>query len=657
MDLSMGVVGRFVSSFAGRAEQTGLVYAAAAGMATFQRGLLPRNTRDQAIVTGATTAAAYGVAIASQSVIDGMAHRIVGDRGSDAIGRGRMVALAGDIAAVGVGGATQVLFAETDSEKWPRAALRTLGRGLLATGVAGSLVTIAEEVIDRRDGVADGVRFPVALPLGAALGGLGYYIVRRREMAARAQEAEAASERAEVSAQRALVMSVGVASALGVVAVTERLAANVVAAGLEWSIGANPALARPVGHVAALGGLFAAGVVAYDRALVQQERGSDAIEAAYNVPPEVENVSGGPRSLVAWEPLSREGRRFVGMALSASEITEVMDEPAVDPLRLYVGLESAGDPGSRVDLMLDEMLHMGAYERGTICVFAPTGSGYVNYVATETVEYLTRGDVASICLQYSKRPSFMSLDKVALGRMQIRDFLRAISMRIQMMPEGQRPRLLLFGESLGSHVSQDAFLHRGVQGLHAMGIEAAVWLGTPHASEWRHSIVDHPPLPDDLAEIASPAELQALGEERLKELRYCLLTHHEDPIPKFTPKLIVQKPKWLGDPAEREPGLPKETVWTPYGTFLSVGIDLLNAMNIKPGQFHAFAHDYRSDIRPVVQQVFRLESDEQQAERIDQALRDREALWARKRVIADEMSKANDVIMKKLGEFSDAVGV
>lgn len=653
----MGVVGRFVSSFAGRAEQTGLVYAAAAGTATFQRGLLPRTTRDQAIVTGATTAAAYGVAIASQSIIDGMAHRVVGDRGADSVGRGRMVALAGDVAAVGIGGLTQMLFAETEHEKVPRAVLRTLGRGLAATGIAGSLVTIAEEVIDRRDGVDDGVRFPVALPLGAALGGVGYYVVRRREMAARAQSAEAAEESVEVSAQRAVVMSVGVASALGVVAVTERVAANIVAAGLEWALGANPALARPVGHVAALGALFGAGVVAYDRALVQQERGSDAIEAAYNVAPELETVSGGPRSLVAWEPLSREGRRFVGMALTAPEITQVMDEPAIDPLRLYVGLESAGDPGSRVDLMLDEMLHMGAYDRSTICVFAPTGSGYVNYVATETVEYLTRGDVASICLQYSKRPSFMSLDKVALGRMQIRDFLRAISMRMQMMPEGQRPRLLLFGESLGSHVSQDAFLHRGVQGLHAMGIEAAVWLGTPHASQWRHSIVDNPPVPDDLAEIASPAELAALGEERLRELRYCLLTHHEDPIPKFTPKLIVQKPRWLGDPATREPGLPKETLWTPYGTFLSVGIDLLNAMNIKPGQFHAFAHDYRSDIRPVVQQVFGLESDADQAERVDQALREREGLWARKRVIADEMSKAQDVIKKKLGEFSDAVGV
>lgn len=590
-------------------------------------------------------------------MIDGAAHRVAGRGDGDAVGRTRKVALAGNLSAVVVGVGSQFLFRETAGERVPRAVLRTLSRGLLTTGIAGSFVTVTEEVVDRRDGVDDGVRFPVALPLGAALGGLGYFVVRRREMKARSLESnDAATETADVSAQRALVMATGVAGALGVVAITERVAANVVATGLQWGLGANPALARPVGHLAALGGLFGAGVIAYDRALAQQERGSDAIEAAYNVPPTSDSVSGGPRSLIDWAPLSREGRRFVGMALSAKDIEAVMQEPAVDPLRLYVGLESAEDPGSRVDLLLDEMLHMGAYDRSTLCIFVPTGSGYVNYVGTETVEYLTRGDVASVSLQYSNRPSFMSLDKVGLGRMQLRDFLRAVSTRIQMLPEGQRPRLLLFGESLGSHVSQDAFLHRGVQGLHAMGIDAAVWLGTPHASQWRHAVLASDPLPDDLAQVASPDELSALGPERLTELRYCMLTHHEDPIPKFTPRLIVQQPWWLGDPDQREPGLPKETLWTPYGTFLSVGIDLLNAMNIKPGHFHAFAHDYRSDVRPVVQQVFRFQAKDDQAERIDLALREREAQWARKRVIADEMAKANDAIRKKLDDFSDAVG-
>jgi uncharacterized membrane protein len=300
---------------------------------------------------------------------------------------------------------------------------------------------------------------------------------------------------------------------------------------------------------------------------------------------------------------------------------------------------------------------MGAYDRSTLCIYVPTGSGYINYVAAETLEYLTRGDVASVCVQYSKRPSFMSLDKVALGRFQVRDLIRAVSTYVATLPEERRPRVLLFGESLGAHVSQDAFLHRGVQGLRARGVEAAIWLGTPHASQWRHQVLAESPLPDDVAEFASPEEMRALGADRLESLRYALLTHHEDPIPKFTPRLIAQRPDWLGAEGTRPPGVPPETIWTPYGTFLAVGVDLLNAMNIKPGKFRAFAHDYRSDIRPVVEQVFGPALSEEQRQNVDAALRRRESQWAQERVIADEVARANEALKAKLAELGDAVGV
>jgi uncharacterized membrane protein len=533
-----------------------------------------------------------------------------------------------------------------------------MGRLLVTTGLASAIVASAEEVVDRRDGVADGVRFPVALPLGAAGAAAMYFYVQRREQNARAREGADVVESSDVSARRAATMGVGVAAALGTIAITERTLAYGIGRGFEWALGAGRGPSRAVGHAAAVGLLSGAVVAAYDRALSAQERGADAIEAAYNIAPTSEFVSGGPRSLVAWEPLTREGRRFVGMALTRSDIEAVMGEPAIaDPLRLFVGIESAPDPVSRVDLLIDEMLHMGAFERPTLCIFAPTGSGYVNYVGVESLEYLTRGDVASVCLQYSKRPSFMSLDRVGTGRVQMRDLLRAISTRIQTMPEADRPRVLLFGESLGAHVSQDAFLHRSTRGLEGFGIDSALWLGTPHASQWKHQVYAESPMPSTVAEVASPSELEALGAERLEALRYCLLTHHEDPIPKFTPKLLVQEPWWLGPADRRPPGVPTETIWTPLGTFMTTGIDLLNAMNIKPGHFRAVAHDYRSDVRPFVEQVYRLPASPEQRERIDQALREREARWARERVVADEMARANEAIRKKLDEFSDAVGV
>ena len=58
-----------------------------------------------------------------------------------------------------------------------------------------------------------------------------------------------------------------------------------------------------------------------------------------------------------------------------------------------------------------ELEDMGAFERKVLCFCSPTGTGYLNYVMMETLEYLTGGDCATFALQYSLRPSFISLDR------------------------------------------------------------------------------------------------------------------------------------------------------------------------------------------------------------------------------------------------------
>ena len=117
-------------------------------------------------------------------------------------------------------------------------------------------------------------------------------------------------------------------------------------------------------------------------------------------------------------------------------------------------------------------------------VISPTGSGYVNYVAVEAAEYLTRGNIASVTMQYSLRPSALSLDRVAEGRLQYRMLIDAIHNQLAERPVGQRPRVVIFGESLGAWTSQDAFAHRGTQGLRDAAIDRAIWIGTPYMSKW-----------------------------------------------------------------------------------------------------------------------------------------------------------------------------
>ena len=41
------------------------------------------------------------------------------------------------------------------------------------------------------------------------------------------------------------------------------------------------------------------------------------------------------------------------------------------------------------------------FERKVLCFCSPTGTGYLNYVMMETLEYLTGGDCATFAPQYS----------------------------------------------------------------------------------------------------------------------------------------------------------------------------------------------------------------------------------------------------------------
>ena len=102
-------------------------------------------------------------------------------------------------------------------------------------------------------------------------------------------------------------------------------------------------------------------------------------------------------------------------------IETVMGEPArATPAHVYVSLDSAPTAQERVDLALAEMERVGAFDRSLIMLVSPTGTGYVNYVAVAAAAYLTRGDVATVTMQYSKRPSPLSLGKVKDAREQNR---------------------------------------------------------------------------------------------------------------------------------------------------------------------------------------------------------------------------------------------
>src|SRR4051812_14178784 len=217
------------------------------------------------------------------------------------------------------------------------------------------------------------------------------------------------------------------------------------------------------------------------------------------------------------------------------------------PVQVYVGLDNAPTPRARVDLAMAELERTGALDRSLLVLVSPTGTGYVNYVAVAAVQYLARGDVATVTLQYSRRPSPLSLGMVKAARQQNRLLWVRILERIRQRP-GPRPRVVLFGESLGAHTSQDVFLHWGTLGLEALGIDRALWIGTPYGSKWMHQVTGEDRLDvdcDTVAVLNDVAQLDQLGPERRGRVRYVFLSHDNDGVTKFGLDLLWTPPGWL----------------------------------------------------------------------------------------------------------------
>jgi uncharacterized membrane protein len=352
---------------------------------------------------------------------------------------------------------------------------------------------------------------------------------------------------------------------------------------------------------------------------------------AFEDPPESELVSGSARSLIPWDTMGREGRRHVFTVLRSAWIESIMGEPAIDPIRVFVGLDSARTEEERINLAMRELERTGAFDRKLLIVTSPTGTGYVNYVTIESAEYMTRGNCATVTIQYSKRPSPVSLDRVWEGRKHFRMLLAAIRRRLYKMAPEDRPKVVVFGESLGAHTSQDAFLHSGTQGLQDAGVDRGLWIGTPHLSKWRAQVFGRERPDVDRAAIGdfnSFDDVEALSPEARRELRYFLVTHGNDGVGHFGLDLLIQEPEWLSDPETRPVGVPKSQKWLTPTTFFQTLIDMKNAMNVVPGEFDANGHDYRGDLARFVREAWDLECSDEQLQRIEDALRRYEGLRA-----------------------------
>lgn len=351
---------------------------------------------------------------------------------------------------------------------------------------------------------------------------------------------------------------------------------------------------------------------------------NETIDPGYAEPPVLPEVSGSPESPVPFEELGQQGRRFVSDVATPELIESVMGEPATaQPIRVFVGYNS--EPlyrTGRTELALDELERTGAYDRSHIVLISPTGTGWVDHTVIEAIEFFTRGDVASVCIQYGRYPSFLSLQKVRAGRAQFRQLVWGVRQRLAGMEPAKRPQVLVFGESLGAWASSDVIMKQGIAGLDHYGIDRALWFGMPALARWSAAGLDRPGqlTPRGTVGVFDRWEqFQKLTVEQRDALRIVQLSHDNDPITLLTPTVLYQEPEWLGP--HRGRGIPHDQRWAPFTTFLQTLVDAANAMKNEPGEFRSTGHDYRGDSARFVAEAFRFEYTDEQMRSVELALR------------------------------------
>jgi len=203
------------------------------------------------------------------------------------------------------------------------------------------------------------------------------------------------------------------------------------------------------------------------------------------VQPRQPERSGSPTSYAPWETLGFQGRNFVATGPHADDLTRLNGRPAKEPIRVYVGLNTADDDDSRMAVLLSELERTGAFERKLLVIVPTTGTGWINPVAARALEMMYNGDTAIVGSQYSFLPSWISFlgdreKSIASGRLMI----DAIHDRWLKLPPDHRPKLVLYGESLGSMAGQGAF--GWLPDISRMGFSSVLWVGPPNASPlWR----------------------------------------------------------------------------------------------------------------------------------------------------------------------------
>jgi uncharacterized membrane protein len=317
--------------------------------------------------------------------------------------------------------------------------------------------------------------------------------------------------------------------------------------------------------------------------------------------------SGGPGSLMSWESLGRQGRAFAGGGPTVEELSAWSGSPATEPIRAYAGTLAAENVEERARLAVEDLERAGGFDRANLLVATTTGSGWLAPWAVDSFEYLTGGDSAIVGMQYSYLPSWLSyLVDQERAREAGRELFDAVYERWSALPAADRPRLFVFGLSLGSFGGETAFSGEFDLRNRTAG---ALFAGPPNFNLLYREFTDgrDPESPEvepvykDGRTVRFTNDVAA-GVDPATEWngsRVLYLQHPSDPIVWWSPRLAWDRPDWLEEPPGRD--VLDAMLWIPFVTFWQVTADMPLAGAVPAGHGHAYEAEFVDGWATVIQ--------------------------------------------------------
>lgn len=310
--------------------------------------------------------------------------------------------------------------------------------------------------------------------------------------------------------------------------------------------------------------------------------------------PQQASRSGSPDSVIPWDTLGRQGQSFVAGGPSQAQMQALGKSDTKEQIRIYAGVNSAPTARERAQLVVQEMERTKAFDREVLVVATPTGTGWLEPQSVDSLEYMFGGDSAIVAQQYSYLPSWISfLVDQENAREAGQTLYNAVFAKWRQLPAEARPKLIVYGLSLGSFGTQSAFT--GADDI-AVSTDGALFMGTPNDTTlWRDTTANRDPGSPQWQPVyqgGKAVRFAATNEDISKNSsvwqypRTLYMQHASDPVVWFSFDLLLTKPAWLSEP--RGPDVSTDMNWYPFVTFFQVAVDQFFGVSVPNGHGHNY---------------------------------------------------------------------